>query len=313
MKIASIFCGAGGLDFGFAETPGFEFVFANDWNKHACETYRKNFAKLFKHDTSYVHQGDILKLWTNIPQGVDLLIGGPPCQSWSRAGKGKGAEDPRGQLIVQAVEILKEKRPRFFMWENVLGILDKKHADSFDDLLNTIEKQGYNVTFRSLDLWKYGVPQNRKRVIIVGVRDDQPFKPDQFYPPQTQKVPIKSEVIFRLLDHLALQADIKDKAILNDNFFRYNKEAQSFMADVLQAGGKFRLEPEFKLDLKKSFDQRQHIEAFLAAAEAKAKEYDRKVSESIVAQIDFLATMEPFLNNQGGIGTWTEEETWDWL
>lgn len=311
MKVATIFCGAGGLDYGFAKNPVFEMVFANEWDKAACATYRANFKKF--HDTAYLREGDINKYWDDIPEDLDLLIGGPPCQAYSRAGKGKGKEDVRGALIFKAMEIVKLKRPKVFIWENVVGLKDKKFEDDFDDLLNDIEKAGYKVTSRILDMFKYGVPQNRRRVIIIGVREDQPYAPFDFYPAETHKVQIKSEVILTLLHNLTIDADIKGTEIPNQNIYRYKNEAQSFFADILHQGEKFHLDQEAKLDLKKTLDQRAKIDDFLVRAQEKAASYDKAVELSIQAQVDFLDKMKPFLNADGGIGTWSEEETWDWL
>jgi DNA (cytosine-5)-methyltransferase 1 len=166
-KVISLFSGCGGLDFGFAKA-GYEIIFANDFNRFACETYRHNFTNIFGHDCSYLVKGDINKLFDQIPEGADVMIGGAPCQSWSMMGNRKGADDIRGQLIFKQIEVLKEKKPRTFIWENVKGILSHDEGNSFNSLIELIQQAGYEVHFQVCNLSEYGVSQRRERVIIWG-------------------------------------------------------------------------------------------------------------------------------------------------
>ena len=120
MKIVSLFSGAGGLDFGF-EKAGFKTIWANEYDKTIWETYEKNFRKKILNKQSIKD----VKI-SEIPD-CDGIIGGPPCQSWSEAGALRGINDERGKLFLKYVDIIKEKKPKFFLAENVSGILSKRH------------------------------------------------------------------------------------------------------------------------------------------------------------------------------------------
>ena len=161
MEIASFFTGAGGLDLGF-ENAGFEVVWANEFDKSIWDTYRHNFSSTFL-DTRNIVEIEP----SDIPH-CDGIIGGPPCQSWSEAGTRRGIEDHRGQLFFEYIRLLKAKRPLFFLAENVSGIVFNRHRKAFDKILKTFSKIGYNVSCNLMNVNDYGVPQDRKRVIIVG-------------------------------------------------------------------------------------------------------------------------------------------------
>ena len=160
MKIASLFSGCGGLDLGFSNA-SFKIVFANDNDKVVWETFEKN-------HKMKIDMRSITDIKSNEIPDVEGIIGGPPCQSWSLAGAMRGAKDKRGQLFYEYVRILKDKQPLFFVAENVPGIVSKTHKPEFEKLINELEKANYNVNYNILDARNYGVPQERKRVIIVG-------------------------------------------------------------------------------------------------------------------------------------------------
>lgn len=165
LKIVSLFSGAGGLDLGF-ENAGFQIIWANEFDKTIWDTFQHNFphTKLDKRSITEISEGEI--------PDCDGIIGGPPCQSWSEAGAGRGMADKRGQLFNDYIRILKAKHPKFFMVENVSGILAPRHSESFKGFLNEFENAGYNVTWRLLNSNDYNVPEDRLRVIIVGFRKD---------------------------------------------------------------------------------------------------------------------------------------------
>jgi len=163
MKIASFFSGAGGLDLGF-NNAGFDIVFANDNWSGCWETFEKN------HNLP-INKKSIVDLSSDeIPEVVGF-IGGPPCQSWSLAGAMRGINDSRGQLFYNYVNLIKEKKPLFFLAENVAGILSPTHYNEFVKIVESFKQIGYNVTYKLLDAKNYGVPQERKRVIIVGYHE----------------------------------------------------------------------------------------------------------------------------------------------
>lgn len=172
MEIISLFSGCGGLDLGF-EKAGFKIIWANDNSKSVWKTYESNFPgiRLIKKSLHKVGLADL-------PENFVGIIGGPPCQSWSNAGNGKGIEDPRGALFYDFIRILKEKRPLFFLAENVEGILTKRNRRAFEKILELFDEAGYQISCPVLNAADYDVPQNRKRVFIVGYRNDVRIKFD---------------------------------------------------------------------------------------------------------------------------------------
>lgn len=162
MKLASLFSGAGGLDLGFKKA-GFNTLWANEYDPTIWDTFEHNFpgTKLDRRSITDISH-------TEVPDGIDGIIGGPPCQSWSEAGAGRGINDKRGQLFFEYIRLLKEKQPKFFLAENVSGILHPKHNEAFEEILKQFFDAGYNVSHKLLNANDYGVPQDRLRVIIVG-------------------------------------------------------------------------------------------------------------------------------------------------
>ena len=165
MKVVSLFSGCGGLDLGF-ERAGFNVIWANEFDKSIHETYRLN------HPNTTLNTSDIRTLTGNDIPDCDGIIGGPPCQAWSEGGKGLGIEDPRGQLFWDYIRIVKEKKPKFFLIENVQGILEEKHKESLDGFLTVLRDAGYNITYELLNAADYRIPQDRFRVFFIGIRND---------------------------------------------------------------------------------------------------------------------------------------------
>ena len=189
LKLVSLFTGAGGLDLGFKKA-GFEVVWANEFDKSIWDTFELNFpdTKLAKLSIVNVQSRDI-------PE-VDGIIGGPPCQSWSEAGAGRGICDARGQLFNDYIRILKEKQPKFFLAENVAGILLDKHSEAFANILKEFENAGYIISQELHNANDFDVPQDRKRVIIIGYRKDLGKK---FEFPKSQKYkPVLKDAIWDL-------------------------------------------------------------------------------------------------------------------
>ena len=165
-KILSLFSGAGGLDLGFRNA-GFDIVTSNEIDSDTFETYEHNFPK-----TNHIGRSIIKIGAEDLENYYDGIIGGPPCQSWSEAGKQKGINDPRGKLFFEYVRILKLIKPKFFLAENVSGMLHKKHSESVKNITQKFSDVGYKVEYKLLDAVDYNVPQNRKRVFIIGIRND---------------------------------------------------------------------------------------------------------------------------------------------
>ncbi len=165
MKLVTFFAGAGGLDLGFSNA-GFDVIWANEYDKSIWETYEKN------HKGVYLDKRSITNVPTNEVPECDGIIGGPPCQSWSEAGAMRGIGDKRGQLFYDFIRILADKQPKFFLAENVSGMLLDTHKSALENIKNMFRECGYNLSFQMLNVSDYGVPQDRKRVFFVGYRSD---------------------------------------------------------------------------------------------------------------------------------------------
>ena len=166
MNIISLFSGCGGLDLGF-EKAGFNIEVANEFDKNIWETYRIN------HPKTKLIEGDIRKIkTTDFPNDVDGIIGGPPCQSWSEAGALRGINDDRGKLFYDYIRILKSKKPKFFLAENVSGMLSNRHSEAVKKIINLFDECGYDVSLNLVNAKDYGVAQERKRVFYIGFRKD---------------------------------------------------------------------------------------------------------------------------------------------
>lgn len=168
--VASLFSGCGGLDLGF-KWAGFNIIWANEINSEAAVTYSQHIAP-------HIVVGDINNYINSIPD-VDVLIGGPPCQSFSLVGKRLLTEDSRGQLVFAYLEAVSKVKPKVFVMENVPGLLASKIDDKYLHLhlADEYTKLGYNVSIFKLDATDFYVPQKRKRVFMIGV--DKSLEPNQ--------------------------------------------------------------------------------------------------------------------------------------
>lgn len=170
MNVISLFSGCGGLDLGF-ERAGFSIPVANEFDKTIWETFKVNHPNttLIEDDVRQVTKEDIAQY---ISGEVDGIIGGPPCQSWSEAGALRGIEDERGQLFFDYIRILKEFKPKFFLAENVSGMLANRHSEAVQNILKLFDEAGYDVSLTLVNAKNYGVAQERKRVFYIGFRKD---------------------------------------------------------------------------------------------------------------------------------------------
>lgn len=164
ISVISLFSGGGGLDIGFQKA-GYRIIWAIDNNKNAVNTYKKNLG-------NHIVLDDIQKIDIKSIPNADVVIGGPPCQSFSLAGK-RECDDERGRLVWRYLEIIKQVAPKAFLFENVIGIISAKDSQGnriLDNLLKCFAEIGYTVNWKLVNAADYGVPQLRKRVIIVGTK-----------------------------------------------------------------------------------------------------------------------------------------------
>ena len=170
-KVISLFSGAGGMDIGFINS-GFQIIWANDFFQEAVSSYRKNIGK-------HIVYGDITKIASSdIPDDPDVIIGGFPCQGFSVANTRRNMEDKRNFLYKEMLRVISDKKPKFFVAENVKGLLSMEKGKVFEMIKSDFEnltdsngnKIGYTVEARILNAAEDGVPQARERVIIIGNR-----------------------------------------------------------------------------------------------------------------------------------------------
>lgn len=193
MRIISLFSGAGGLDLGFHKA-GFTTIAANEIDPKIIPTFKANFP-----DVNMI-AGDVGNVFSSeFPDGVDGIIGGPPCQSWSEAGSLKGINDKRGQLFYEYIRILRDKQPLFFVAENVSGMLAKRHATAVKNFLQLFDDAGYNVFMKLVNANDYDVAEDRDRVFYIGFRKDLGVSQFAFPVPFSHK-PTLRECIWDLKD-----------------------------------------------------------------------------------------------------------------
>ena len=166
MKVISLFSGAGGMDLGFVQA-GFDIIWANDFEEDAVNTYKKNIG-------DHIVLGDITKISSKDIPGeegeVDVVIGGFPCQGFSIANKNRSMKDERNFLYLEMLRVIKDKKPKFFVAENVKGILSIEKGKVIETIVNDFKDLGYEVNYKLVNAADYGVPQARERVIIIGNR-----------------------------------------------------------------------------------------------------------------------------------------------
>ena len=162
-SVVGLFSGCGGLDLGFKQA-GFDILWANDFDQDSVKTYRENIG-------DHVVLGDITKIPNkDIPSDFDVLLGGFPCQGFSVANIKRSMKDERNFLYMEMLRVIKNKKPKFFVAENVKGLLSMEKGAVIDMIVKDFKKIGYKVDYRLLTASDYGVPQHRQRVFIIGNR-----------------------------------------------------------------------------------------------------------------------------------------------
>lgn len=252
----SLFTGAMGLDIG-VEKAGFHILAAVEMDKNACEAIRLNKPNihLFQEDVSNI-TGEVLLNITNLKKGeLDLLVGGPPCQSFSTAGRRRSLTDTKGNCIFEYIRLLEELEPKTFIMENVRGILSSSvqldgleitNDDGEREIINSdypvveyIEKRmielGYDVNYKLLNSANFGVPQKRERVFFIGTKLDG----DLNFPQETHsKNPsgnLKRWATFRdVMEYL------EEQKVENTTYIPYNEERGKYMKMIPQGGGNWR-------------------------------------------------------------------------
>lgn len=195
MKHFDLFSGYGGFSIA-CERNNIETIGFSEIDKYAS-------AVLKQHWPNIKNYGDISKInWTEVPD-FDILTGGSPCQDLSIAGKRAGLDGRRSGLFYEYMRAVKEKKPKFFIWENVKGALSSSQGWDFATVLNEMAEAGYSLWWQVLNAKDFGVPQNRERIFVVGFRDGSPREvffepsPNRFNIQQGKEFPVQSSNCLR--------------------------------------------------------------------------------------------------------------------
>ncbi|MFH1459790.1 MAG: DNA cytosine methyltransferase [Candidatus Omnitrophota bacterium] len=204
LKLLALFSGCGGKDLGFRgdftylnkyyERLPYDLVWANDIEEKACETYKENVS-------NHIVPGDILEVKKKKIPSCNVVIGGFPCQDFSVAGKRRGTGTDRGNLYIEMRDIIKKKKPEFFVAENVGGLLNIRNEEGLiiDQIIKSFEELKYDVTYWYLNAADFGVPQSRRRVFIVGFKKSLKIK---ITPPNPPEILVKHVTAKEALDDL---------------------------------------------------------------------------------------------------------------
>lgn len=176
IRTLSLFSGAGGLDIGFSDV-GFDIIESVEIEEKFCETLELNSGEGKRFDNSKVNCIDIREYTVAHLGKIDFIIGGPPCQTFSAAGRRAngvlGTTDARGVLFKEYVRLLRELSPKGFLFENVYGIIGAQGGEAWREILKSFSDVGYRLFYRIIDAADYGVPQHRERLIIVGLKEGE--------------------------------------------------------------------------------------------------------------------------------------------
>lgn len=244
-----LFSGAGGLSLGFDEA-GFENVLAVEYDKNIAKTYTNNFP------THNMLVGDIKDIsnekFSSILDGteVDVVIGGPPCQGFSMAGKiGRTfVDDPRNKLFKEFVRVVDLVSPKLFMMENVARMATHNHGKTITEVIQEFSKLGYTVQWKVLQTRNYGIPQSRQRMIMIGTKDDIIFQ----YPKEETRIVTVKEAISDLPKLLSGE----HSSIPNHNAMNHSEQMLAKMAYIPDGGDRTAIPENIR---PKSGDSRKYI------------------------------------------------------
>ncbi len=228
LKVIDLFCGVGGLSYGFAHNDNFEIVAANEILPSMAKAYSLN------HPTTSVYVEDIKdfnvkKIENDLhikANEIDVIVGGPPCQAYSTVGK-RLIDDPRGKLFQEYYRVLKEFNPRLFLFENVRGLLSVQGGELLETILSLFRSLGYRIQYRILNAADFGAPQIRERVVIIGSK----LKNDFYYPEVTHYNPRETFNLFKknLKPYITLEEAISDLPFIKsgEESFEYASEPKN--------------------------------------------------------------------------------------
>lgn len=236
IKIVDLFAGVGGLSYGFAHDDNFEIVAANEILPNMAKAYELNhpLVKVYCKDIKEFGIQDLERDFGIKEGDIDLVIGGPPCQAYSTVGK-RLIDDPRGKLFQEYFRVLKEIKPKVFLFENVKGLLSMQGGELINNIVELFQSLGYKINLKVLNAADFGVPQIRERVIIVGTLLDSEF----VYPEPTHSNPEEQQAgIFtqNLVPYLTLSDAISDLPFIKsgEESFEYSSDPKNEFQKIMR-------------------------------------------------------------------------------
>lgn len=228
LKVIDLFCGVGGLSYGFTHDDNFEIVAANEILPNMAKAYSLNHpvVKIYIDDIKNFDAGKIEKDLRIQATEIDIIVGGPPCQAYSTVGK-RLIDDPRGKLFQEYYRVLKEFNPKLFVFENVKGLLSMQRGELLKTIISLFESLDYTVQYKLLNAADFGAPQIRKRVILIGSKLKNAFQ----YPARSHYGAEDAHNLFSsgLRSHLTLEEAIGDLPFIKsgEESFEYASEPQN--------------------------------------------------------------------------------------
>ena len=213
LTIIDLFAGVGGLTYGFYHNKNYKVLAANEILPSMAKAYSLNHpeVKMYKTDIKNFNINILTKDLGIKEKDIDIIVGGPPCQAYSTVGK-RMLDDPRGKLFLEYYRVLNEFKPKFFLFENVKGMLSMQKGELIKEVVELYSSLGYKVSYKVLNAADYGAPQIRERVIITGTKLGKEFK----YPKPTHYNPEKIQTM-KLKPYLTLADAISDLPLIGNN------------------------------------------------------------------------------------------------
>ncbi|WP_028550007.1 DNA cytosine methyltransferase [Paenibacillus sp. UNC451MF] len=253
-----LFSGAGGMSLGFSMA-GFNILYALDNDSACIETYNKNLG-------NHGHVGDIYEINKTVIEetisrkidGLDVIFGGPPCQGFSVQRRGED-NDPRNQLVMEYIRLVLEVQPKFFVMENVAGLLSTRGKPVLKQLEQQCEKAGYVIHIQKLNAFDFGVPQVRKRVFIVGEKTEGVFTKFTF-PDHTRPFTNTPSTVREAISDLMITTD--DETIHNHKADKLSPINLERIRSITEGQGRDSLPEHLQLDCHKNNSTHRHLDVY---------------------------------------------------
>jgi DNA (cytosine-5)-methyltransferase 1 len=220
-----LFAGIGGFRIALQKLGG-QCLGYSEIDKQAIKVYQRNFISYLNQDE--IELGDVTKI-SQLPNNLDIVVGGVPCQPWSVAGCLRGFEDPRGKLWFDVIRLVNKSQPKAFIFENVSGLASPKNRENLELIVHELENIGYCVKWKVLNAYDFGLPQNRDRVFIVGVRNDLERCQEYKFPHSLNVHPKVLDILdelkhIQIVEKVKLDAETLFKGVIPPSRTRFQKD-----------------------------------------------------------------------------------------